>query len=82
MRTFVVRLADGSGQSQPEPSGHLSVPGAIAETGQLRGIADEIATGRRLTFSSGAELLDLLAAPAPATPSSSHDQEDTDESTD
>ena len=51
MRTYVVRVvarADDAGTSdQPD---------------ELRGVADEVATGRRSTFTSGAELLRLLAA--------------------
>jgi hypothetical protein len=47
MRTYVVRVQD-SRTRENEPD-------------SLCGVADEIATGRRATFTCGAELLDLLA---------------------
>ena len=53
MRTFVVRLQDARARD--------------AEPGALRGVVDEIATGHRVTFTSGAELLDLLAARQPVS---------------
>jgi hypothetical protein len=46
MRTYVVRVQDARASEQPD---------------ELRGVADEVATGRRSTFTSGAELLRLLA---------------------
>lgn len=46
MRTFVVRVHDQRT--------------AQAESEALCGVAEEIATGRRITFTSGAELLSLL----------------------
>jgi hypothetical protein len=52
MRTFVVRIHE----SRQSP----------AESDALCGVADEIATGRRITFASGTELLRLLAAPDPS----------------
>lgn len=49
MRTYVIRVQDSRTlDAQPDA---------------LRGVAEEIATGRHLTFTSGAELLRLLAAP-------------------
>ncbi len=45
MRTYVVRVQDTRTNDEPDA---------------LRGIADDIATGRRSTFTSGAELLRLL----------------------
>jgi hypothetical protein len=47
MRTFVVRVHD--------------YRTSAAESDALCGVAEEIATGRRITFTSGAELLSLLA---------------------
>ena len=49
MRTYVVRVQDAR-TSDTGP-------------GSLRGVADEIATGRRVIFTSGTQLLDLLATP-------------------
>jgi hypothetical protein len=60
MRTFVVRLQDDR-----TPDG---------EPTALRGVADDIASGRRSAFSSGAELLTVLAAP----PRTETDTEDSD----
>ena len=48
MRTFVVRLQDARARD--------------AEPAALRGVAHEIATGRRVTFTSAAELVKMLAA--------------------
>ena len=45
MRTYVVRVQDSR---------------TIDHPGGLRGVADDIATGRRSTFASGAELIRLL----------------------
>ncbi|HZC71316.1 MAG TPA: hypothetical protein VE442_11535 [Jatrophihabitans sp.] len=47
MRTYVVRVQDSRASDQPT---------------ELRGVADEVATGERSTFTSGAELLRLLAS--------------------
>jgi hypothetical protein len=45
MRTYVVRVQDARTTDQPDA---------------LRGVADDVATGRRSTFASGAQLLRLL----------------------
>lgn len=51
MRTYVVRIQDARTGDQPDA---------------LRGVADEIATGRQVTFTTGAQLLRLLTT-APRT---------------
>jgi hypothetical protein len=67
MRTFVIRLQDDR-MSDAEPY-------------TLRGVADEIANGRRVAFTSGEELLSVLAPPpsdptSSPTPSTLHHRED------
>ena len=51
MKTFVVRLHEGTGS---DPAG--------ADTPQLRGVVDEVATGLRVTFRSELELVAALKA--------------------
>jgi hypothetical protein len=53
VRTYVVRVQD-SRTTGGDPAA-------------LRGVADEIATGRRTVFSTGEELLDLLCTAPAAT---------------
>jgi hypothetical protein len=53
VRTYVVRVQD-SRTTDGDP-------------GALRGVADEIATGRRTAFTTGVELLELLSTAPPDT---------------
>lgn len=52
MRTYVVRVQDARTIDRPDA---------------LRGVADDVATGRRSTFTSGVELLRLLAGDGGST---------------
>jgi hypothetical protein len=62
MKTYVVRV------HEPEPGGQ--------DADRLRGVVDEVRTGRRATFTSAAQLVGLLAGIAPDAdePSSSPDE--------
>lgn len=51
MKTYVVRV------HEPEPG--------AKDTGRLRGVVDDVRTGRQATFTSAAELVRLLGSMAP-----------------
>ena len=61
MRTYIVRVHEPSGEG--------------GDAGRLRGVVDEVRTGRQATFTSAAQLVRLLVGiPCHADePSSAHD---------
>jgi len=63
MRTYIVRV------QEPFAAGD--------DAGQLRGVVDEVRTGRRATFTSAAQLVRLLAGLPDDLdkPSSAHDED-------